>query len=185
VATSKVVEGCKVQLAPASFDEKWSVYFPGGQLAAPQVLPIALPKSGKFEIDGHELHAVDVEFSDCEDSSYLHVPSLKLVVGGDIIYGDCYQHLGEANTKEKRGLWVAALDQIAALKPDIVVAGHKRATQIDGAYLIEATKKYIHDFEEELAKASGPEELEEAIRKRYPQRWNEFILSWSCQSAFA
>jgi hypothetical protein len=40
--------------------------------------------------------------------------------------------------------------------------------------LIEATKKYIHDFEKELSQAKGPGELEEAMIKRYPQRFNSF-----------
>jgi len=179
------VRGCEGQVAPASFAEKWSVYFPNGQLHEDQVVPTALPSSNTFSIDGQELRAVDVEHSDTHASSFLHVPALDLVVGGDIVYGDCYQHLGEANTAEKRQQWIDALDQIAALKPSVVVAGHKRASQADGAYLIEATKRYIRDFEEELAKAKGPGELEEAMRRRYPHRWNEFILAVSAKMAFA
>jgi glyoxylase-like metal-dependent hydrolase (beta-lactamase superfamily II) len=185
VATSRVVEGCKAQLAPAAFDGLWSRIFPDGQLAPSQVAPTALSSSGKFTLDGQVLHAIDVEHSDTHASSFLHVESLKLVVGGDIVYGDCYQYLAEANTKEKRHQWIAALDQIAALDPHIVVPGHKRATQIDGSYLIEATKKYIYDFEEELGKAKDAAELEEAMKKRYPLRWNEYILMASCQSSFS
>jgi glyoxylase-like metal-dependent hydrolase (beta-lactamase superfamily II) len=185
VASSKVAEGCKAQISPAVLDGLWSKVFPGNQLAPNQVAPTALPSSGKFTIDGHELHAIDVEHADTHANSFLHVESLKLVVGGDIVYGDCYQYLAEANTKEKRHQWIAALDQIAALDPHIVVPGHKRATQVNGSYLIEATKKYIYDFEEELERAKDAVELEEAMTKRYPQRWNEYILMSSCQSSFA
>lgn len=185
VATPRVAEGSKAQFAPAAFDGLWSRIFPDGQLAPNQIAPAALPSSGKFTIDGHEIHAIDVEHSDTHASSFLHVESLRLVVGGDIVYGDCYQYLAEANTKEKRHQWIDALNQIAALDPHIVVPGHKRASQIDGSYLIEATKKYIYDFEEELGNAKDAEELEQAMKRRYPQRWNEYILMTSCQKSFS
>jgi glyoxylase-like metal-dependent hydrolase (beta-lactamase superfamily II) len=183
VATTKVVEGCAEQLVPTSF-ARWSNFFPR-QLASDQIPPTALPPSNMFEIDGHEFHAVDVEHSDTHATSFLHVPSLRLVAAGDIVYGDCHQSLRQAETKEYRHQWLAALDTIAALDPHIVVAGHKRATQADGSYLIGATRKYILDFEEELERVKDPLELEEAMKKRYPQRWNDYILEVSCKAAFA
>jgi glyoxylase-like metal-dependent hydrolase (beta-lactamase superfamily II) len=185
VATASVVEGCKLQLAPPWFDNVWVPSFPNGQIPPNQILPTALPDSGTFELDGHKFHAVNVGHSDTHASSFLHVPSLQLVVGGDIVYGDCHQYLSEAKTPEKRAQWIQALDQIAALNPSIVVPGHKRATQIDGAYLIEATKKYIREFEREFAEAKGQQELEEAMIKLYPQRINRNALKSSCRAAFA
>jgi hypothetical protein len=89
------------------------------------------------------------------------------------------------NTPEKRQQWIDALDAIAALDPAIVVAGHKRASQADGPYLIEATNKYIRDFEEEMTKAKDHVELETAMKKRYPTRWNEYILDRACKLPFA
>jgi glyoxylase-like metal-dependent hydrolase (beta-lactamase superfamily II) len=185
VATSSVIEGCKIQLGPAWFERIWTVSFPNGQILQNQILPTALSESGAFQIEGHDFHAIDVEHSDTHASSFLHVPDLRLVVGGDVVYGDCHQYLSEANTSEKRAQWLAALDQIAALKPNIVVPGHKRATQVDGAYLIDATKKYIKDFETELGKAGNAVALEEAMIKLYPQRINRFALSAGCRNAFA
>jgi glyoxylase-like metal-dependent hydrolase (beta-lactamase superfamily II) len=185
VASSSVVEGCKIQLAPAWFDKIWCLTFPNGQISQNQILPTALPSANSFQIDGHDLHAINVEHSDTHASSFLHVPDLQLVVGGDIVYGDCHQYLSEANTSEKRAQWLAALDQIAALKPSIVVPGHKRATQVDGAYLIDATQKYIQDFEAELGRAGNAMELEEAMIKLYPQRINRYALRGSCRANFA
>ncbi|KAF0318893.1 metallo-beta-lactamase domain-containing protein [Colletotrichum asianum] len=102
-----------------------------------------------------------------------------------IVYGGCYQFLGEANTPEKKQMWLQSLDQIAALDPHIVVPGHKRASQIDGSYLIEATRAYILAFEEELEKAGNSEKLEEAMIRRYPHRWNRFLLEQSCQRTWS
>lgn len=171
-------------MSPQAFNGLWAVMFPN-QLALNQVAPTALPDSGEFKFGGQQFHAVDVDHSDTHASSFLHVPSLKLVIGGDIVYGDCHQHLGEAKTKEKRQAWIDALDKAASLEPGIVVPGHKRASQADGPYLIESTKKYIRDFEEELQKATNADEFESAMKKRYPHRWNEYALSASCKASFA
>ncbi|PYH87318.1 metallo-beta-lactamase superfamily protein [Aspergillus uvarum CBS 121591] len=182
VATSRVVQGIERTLATSI--PRWTGWFPGGQFQAEeQIIPEALPESGEFSIDGHSLFGVPVKHSDTEASSFLHVPVLRLVVAGDIVYGDCFQFLAEARTAEKRQDWLQALDQIDALKPSIVVPGHKRASQADGPYLIEATRQYILAFEEKVNQLRDADRVEEAMKKRYPQRWNRYLLQVSCASS--
>jgi len=186
VATRTVAEAIKERELSEQRRALWNRLFPSGQLPKEQIVPEFLPElSNEFILDGHVLKAIDVEHSDTHATSFLHVPDLRLVVGGDIVYGECYQFLADANTTEKRQQWIDALDKIAALDPAIVVPGHKRTTQADGPYLIEATKKYIRVFEEELKKAKNASELEEAMKKRYPTRWNEWILERSCIASFS
>lgn len=182
VATSKVVEGIKQNLAPGGLD-LWHQLFPDGQVPEGNEVPDELPADGKFSIDGHDFFGIDVPQGDIPASSFLHVPDLRLVACGDIVYGDCYQFFGEANTPEKRKKWLESLHQIAALQPHIVVPGHKRASQADGSYLIDATRAYILAFEEELERTKDAEELEKAMTARYPQRWNRFLLERSCKSS--
>jgi len=151
IATSLVANEIKKTLAIAV--PRWEVWFPNGQiLKEGLVAPEALPANGAFSIDGCGFLGIDVVHSDTIASSFLHVPDLDLVVAGDIVYGDCFQFLAEATTAEKRRNWLDALDQIAALKPSIVVPGHKRASQADGPYLVDATREYILAFEEELSR---------------------------------
>ncbi|KAL3296749.1 metallo-beta-lactamase superfamily protein [Colletotrichum asianum] len=165
VATASVIDGIRKQW-PGSL-AFWDKLFPEGQIAGDQHIPNALPADGKFHIDGDLLQGIDVSHSDTDASSFLHVPDLKLVV--------CGVH----------SMWLQSLDQIAALDPHIVVPGHKRASQIDGSYLIEATRAYILAFEEELEKAGNSEKLEEAMIRRYPHRWNRFLLEQSCQRTWS
>ena len=77
------------------------------------------------------------------------------------------------------------MEQIESLKPQIVVPGHKRTNQIDGAYLTKTTKEYTRVFDEELAKAPSAEALEARMKELYPLRWNDFILAASCNASFA
>ncbi|OLN84496.1 hypothetical protein CCHL11_08190 [Colletotrichum chlorophyti] len=182
VGTAAVVEGIN-ESWPDSLS-LWDGLFPNGQIAPSQQVPEALPAYGEFTIDGQIFRGINVPYSDAEASSFLHVPEPRLVVCGDIVYGDCYQYLAEANTAEKRQEWLQSLDQIAALDPHVVVPGHKRASQADGSYLIEATRAYILAFEEELEEARNPEELEEAMSRRYPERWNNYLLERSCRETW-
>ena len=185
VATRRVAEAIRDGELSEQRRALWNRLFPNGQLSKDQIVPEFLPEtSNEFTIDGHILKAINVEHSDTHATSFLYVPDIRLVVGGDIVYGECYQYLADANTSEKRQQWIDALDTIAALDPAIVVPGHKRSTQVDGPYLIESTKKYIRVFEEELKKAKNASELEEVMKKRYPTRWNEWILERSCIASF-
>lgn len=182
VTTSRVATGIEETLATAI--PRWERWFPDGQiLTGEQIIPQSLPADGEFSIDGHSFFGVNVAHSDTNASSFLHVPDLKLVVAGDIVYGDCFQFLAEAKTSEKRKNWLDALDQITALKPNIVVPGHKRATQADGPYLIDSTREYILAFEDELNRLGDADKVEEAMAKRYPQRWNQLILEMSCKAS--
>jgi glyoxylase-like metal-dependent hydrolase (beta-lactamase superfamily II) len=183
VATSFVIDGIRDALTEKNLAH-WEKMFPD-QLPDGQVIPDALPTNGEFFIDGHSLYGINVAFSDTQNSSFLHVPSLGLVVSGDIVYGECFQHLGEANTAQKRKHWLDALDQIAALKPSLVVPGHKRTSQLDGPYLIDLTREYIIAFEEEINRWKDADKVEAAMKKRYPHRWNDFILGQSCSSSVA
>lgn len=140
VANGKVLEGIWPMYTP-EWTERWKAFFPN-QVDATTHEWEALPASNELNLDGHILKAYDVVQGDSSAKSFLHVPSLDLVIAGDLVYGDCYQYLAEANTKERRASWIKAVEQIEGLKPKIVVAGHKRRSQVDGAYLTETTKVY-------------------------------------------
>ncbi|RAQ99878.1 metallo-beta-lactamase domain-containing protein [Stemphylium lycopersici] len=183
VATTNVVAGIK-ELYATVYEHIWPPMFPD-QMHSSRPVPTALPASGEFFVDGEVLRGIEVGHTDNEFSSFLHCPSVDLVVTGDIVYGDCHQHFGEANTPARRREWLDAIDRIEALNPHIVIAGHKRATQCDAPYLIQATREYIYTFEKELAKAVSADALFDRMVELYPQRWNLFILHYGCQQSFA
>ncbi len=83
--------------------------------------------------------------TDAVDSTSLHVPSIGLVVGGDVLYNECHMYIGDT-TPESRENWIAALDRLAALNPKIAVAGHKKTGTPDTPAAIEASKRYLTDF---------------------------------------
>ena len=76
----------------------------------------------------------------------MRVPSIDLVVAGDVVYNECRVYVGDT-TPESRKNCVAALDRLAALKPATVVAGHKKPGALDLPSAIQDTKRYRLDFD--------------------------------------
>lgn len=173
----------ETQLTPARFEGLWLKYFPGDQIAQPQV-PAESTDSNTFHIDGHECRAVEVGHSDTYDTMVLYVPSIHLVVAGDVIYGDVHQFFGEANTTEKRKEWLRTLDTFESLNPHTVIAGHKRAGTVDGTFNLQSTREYIFAFEDAVKTSSKWEDLFAKIKNRYPGRINPHAILAGALVAF-
>lgn len=183
IATPATVAHAAKQLAPELLDNIWLRFFPGNQIYQPQKTPEAWP-SNMFEIEGHELHIIEVGHTDTYDTTILHVPDIRLVVAGDTVYGDVHQFLGEASTTEKRQEWLQALDKIEALDPHIVIPGHKRAGTVDSVFNVQTTRNYILAFEEAAKATSSPEELFERMKALYPTRINPHAILAGAAAAF-
>ena len=92
--------------------------------------------------------------------------------------------LAEANTPALRAEWIAAVEKIEALGPEMVVAGHKRPGEIDGAFHLAATKKYLEDFGRLAQSETSADGLEGGMLEIYPHRFNAFVLRWGADAAF-
>lgn len=183
LATTKTVEHMREQVKPEIFDGTWRALFPGDQIPANPELAKAM-ETPEFELEGNVLRAVEVGHTDTYDTTVLYVPSIKLVVAGDAVYGDVHQFFGEANTTDKRKEWLRALDKIEALEPHTVIAGHKRVGTVDGLFNLQKTRQYILDFEQAVASSSNWRELWEDMKKRYPRRINPHAILRGAMAAF-
>jgi glyoxylase-like metal-dependent hydrolase (beta-lactamase superfamily II) len=179
VATPKVIEIMHKQTSPQVMAGLWNKRFPG--LIPEIVMPDEL-KGDTLHLEGHELIVVDVGHTDTDDCTCLHVPSSDLVIAGDIVYNDVHQYFAESLTREKRMEWVAAVDKIEALKPKVVIAGHKRETNGDGPNVMEETRRYILDFDRLIDKTSTTLELYNAMLELYPDRLNRGALWGSARA---
>jgi len=134
-------------------------------------------------LDGHELVAHEVGHSDTDDTSVLHVPALDLVIAGDVVYNNVHQYLGEGRDG---GLdaWHQALDNVAALKPRFVVAGHKDTQRGNPASDIEETRRYLDIASVILEQSTNPTEFFNAMKQRYPERVNPWAIWLSALQLF-
>jgi glyoxylase-like metal-dependent hydrolase (beta-lactamase superfamily II) len=169
IATPKIVEAMEQQLSPAWLDNFWRKLFPG---QIPERLTVAETlQDEEFELEGHKLVTVDTGHSDTTSSTCLYVPSIDLLVGGDVVYNGIHLYLGETDT-ESRLEWIATLDKLETLQPRAVVAGHKIPENDDDPRIIGETRQYLRDFNRLNETTSTARELYDAMLEIYPNRAN-------------
>jgi glyoxylase-like metal-dependent hydrolase (beta-lactamase superfamily II) len=182
VATSEVIAVMRKQASVSVVESYWKPRFPG-QIDSTLLIADEL-KDGVLELEGKQLISVPLGHTDTDSTTCLHVPSIGLAVCGDALYNDVHLHLGESNA-EGRKEWIAALDTIESLKPVAAIAGHKRPGAPDTPDNIEATRKYIRDFERIALHTKTALELYYEMLAIYPERVNPAVLWYSAQAAKA
>ena len=182
MATREVVGRATFEATDPGLSAYWKASFPG-ELPETAVLPEALT-AGEFELEGHVLRAVSVGQGDTEFSTVLHVPSAAAVVGGDVVYNGV--HMMTAETDENsRGAWIASLDAVAALNPQIVVAGHKSVGAPDPPESIGASQQYLSDFSRIVNEGDSVQDIVNAMLKLHGDRDNPRTLWHSARTAVA
>jgi glyoxylase-like metal-dependent hydrolase (beta-lactamase superfamily II) len=155
--------------ATAGRAERWDLDFPGLIPDSP-VIYRPIPREG-FELEGHRLVAIETGHTDTDDTTVLHVPSIGLVVAGDVAYNGVHQYLLESAGGGIEA-WLNALDRVAALQPRAVVAGHKNKDLPDDPVILEQTRDYLLDARRLLADKPSPREFFDQMIERYPDRLN-------------
>jgi glyoxylase-like metal-dependent hydrolase (beta-lactamase superfamily II) len=169
VALPEVVEAMRRQLAPEMVDGFWRRLFPG-QIPDRLVVAEPLDPAG-LELEGSRLVPVRTGRTDTASSTSLHVPSVGLVVAGDVVYGEIHPYLAETTTGS-RVEWISALDRLEALKPRVVVPGHRVPEGEDEPGNIERTRQYLRDFNRLDETTVTARELYDEMLKLHPRRAN-------------
>ena len=179
LATPEIVKAMHDQLSPASVDNFWRQLFPG---EIPNCLLVAEPLEGNaLELEGHKLIAINAGRTDTAHSTCLHVPSIGLIVGGDVVYNGIHPYLGETDT-QSRTEWISTLDNLEALNPKAVIAGHKVPENDDNPRIIAETRQYLRDFNRLNTATTTARELYDAMLEIYPDRVNPGSL-WGAANA--
>jgi glyoxylase-like metal-dependent hydrolase (beta-lactamase superfamily II) len=165
IATPKTVEAIvQIYLSP-TVERLARRLFPG-QVPTRLIAPEPYERD-IFTLEGHELRIIEQGHTDSADTTSLHVPSIGLIVAGDVVYNQCRMYVGDT-TPETRKNWIAVLDRLAALNPSIVVAGHKKPGAIDSPSAIQETKRYLQDFDRLQKTATSDQELFDQMTELYP-----------------
>jgi glyoxylase-like metal-dependent hydrolase (beta-lactamase superfamily II) len=180
VATPEVVKAMQEHLTPAWIDNFWRRLFPGD---IPDRLLVAEPlENNELELEGRKLVAINAGRTDTAYSTCLYVPSIGLIVGGDVVYNGIHPYLGETDT-QSRLEWISALDKLEALKPKAVIAGHKVPENNDDPRVIAETRQYLRDFNRLNAATTTARQLYDAMLEIYPNRVNPGSLWGAANTA--
>jgi len=182
VTAAAVVPDARGQLSP-DLMQFWNTILPG-QIPEHPIMPDALD-GDVIDLEGHELRIINVGQSDTNPSTIVYVPSLDVVVSGDVAYNGIHQWLASTD-HEKRMQWIASVEQIEALEPKIVVASHKRpdARDDDPATILGNTKTYIRDFDQSLSKSHSAQELVDRMMVLHGDLGNPYTLWTAAQGVF-
>jgi len=166
IATPKTLNAMQTSFTPP-VERLARRCFPG-QIPTKLVSPEPYERD-TFTLEGHDLRIIEQGHTDSADTTSLHVPSIRLIVAGDVVYNQCRMYVGDT-TPESRKNWIAALDRLGALNPEIVVAGHKKPGALDSPSAIQDTKRYLQDFDRVQKTATSDQELFDQMTELYP-RW--------------
>jgi glyoxylase-like metal-dependent hydrolase (beta-lactamase superfamily II) len=136
-----------------------------------------------FELEGHRIEILGPMTGDAPNSTAVYVPDLKAVIAGDIVFNQVHVYAGG---KEERAAWVATLDRLLALDPEIVVAGHTQPNLPNTRAGLEYTRNYLLRFERAIGEADSAEELMAIMRREFPDAIDfqgDFILTSTATAA--
>jgi glyoxylase-like metal-dependent hydrolase (beta-lactamase superfamily II) len=184
IATPRTVKAMQMSFTP-TVERLARRMFPG-QVATRLVSPEPYEPDA-FTLEGHELRIIEQGRTDTSDSTSLYVPSIGLIVAGDVVYNQCRMYVGDT-TPASRKNWIADLDRLAALNPTMVVAGHKKTGAPDSPSAIQDTKRYLLDFDRLRQTTASDEELFKQMTELYPhwaanQSWLMFGFAGSAGGA--
>lgn len=154
----------------------------GEQVVEPTALPA--PLDNTLQLDGYELRVIDVPQGDIAPTAIVHIPALDVVVAGDVAYNGIHQMMAFTGPTDWPR-WIESLDQLEALHPRTVIAGHKQPAATDDAGIVKVTKAYIVDFTDAAHASVSPTELVARMRRRYPDHGNLTTLVASATAALS
>ncbi len=100
---------------------------------------------------------------------YAWIPSIKAIVGNIAVFGNMHVWTADTQSSAERAAWIAQLDEMTALKPELVVPGHMSAGTSVDVSTISFTKNYLQTFEKNLATSKDSTALIQAMKQSYPQ----------------
>ena len=147
----------------------------GNNIPGPDpVLPEELT-TGYLTFEGEQFPVTGpVPGSDGAGNSFVFIPALKAVVTGDIVFDHVYFGVQKDKARED---WSKTIDQILALKPEVIVPGHEGPGAKHDASAIAFMKKYSADWDVNVAKSKNAAEMRENVLKQYPGLGMEFTLN--------
>jgi|SRR5581483_2164946 len=151
-------------------------WFPtyGNNIPGPDpVLPDELA-SPVLTLEGEQFQITGGVQGDGPGNSFVYIPSLQAVVAGDTVFDRVYFGVPRDKARED---WMKTLGQIEALKPAILIPGHEGPGAKHDLSAIAFMRKYIADWDANVAKSKTPAEMRANVRKQYPGLGMEFTLN--------
>ncbi len=153
----------------------------GALVPTKPVQPTAL-KGTSLTLEGQTLE-IKAGVGDSADNTYVWIPSTKTVIAGDIVFNGVHPWTAESSAASRTS-WVKTLDEIAALNPSTVIAGHKDPKLADSPTAVKATKDYLAAFDAAVASSKTSAEVQQKLKAKYGMLQLDIILQVGADAAY-
>lgn len=148
--------------------DKLKVWVPQLGENAPKRIVIPDPLQGsEIDLEGNKLKVVGLD-GPTPDRSLVWIASIKTIAGGIPVVAGEHVWMADTQTPKSHADWLATLELIAALKPEVVIPGHFSPGAAQNLDAVRFTSEYIKTYDAESAKAKNSGELVAAMKARYP-----------------
>ena len=139
-----------------------------------------------LELDGEKIEIID-QPGDTLHIAMLNIPTAKTLIAADTYYMGTHVFMLEANTPEARQAWMETIDSIKALKPDMIIPGHKAPdASLDNSVAgLDDLAKYLETYGNAVSTQETAEAAMAVIQEAFPDYPLSFLLNMSLQAAFA
>lgn len=132
-------------------------------------------------LEGKRLEILGPFQGDAPNSSVVWIPSIKTLIASDLIFDHAHAWLSAAKSPALAQDWLAALDTLEALKPEVVVPGHAPSNEYLSPASIPYTRQYIQAFLHVLNNTEGSAALIAEMQRQYPKLALPFALEYSAK----
>jgi len=118
-------------------------------------------------LEGHALKVIGPMQGDHVHATALWAPDIKALFPGDLVFNQVHLWFGEHDPAAIAG-WGRTLEQLAALKPEIVVAGHSRPGTPNDATGLAFSRRYIAVCPGLVAASRNSADLAARVKQAFP-----------------
>ncbi|RJO70926.1 MBL fold metallo-hydrolase [Nocardia panacis] len=113
-----------------------------------------------------EIHRASAMLGD--RSWYVYEPTGRALLGGVLLFEGLHVWTADTPTEAQRREWIRVLDELEALAPAFVVAGHRAADTPTDLTAIRHTREYLRDFDKIITDATDAASAAAALKADYP-----------------
>ncbi|MEU4250191.1 MBL fold metallo-hydrolase [Amycolatopsis sp. NPDC026612] len=165
-----------VFLAPAdviehirdTYEKKLAAWAHLGANLPTRLVDIAPLPTSSVAVDGVEIEVRRAGTALGDRSWYLFEPGERALFGGVLLFEGLHVWTADAASTDQRAEWLRVLDELEALEPTFVAAGHRVAGAPTDSTAIRHTREYLRFFEKTVADATDAAAAEETLLAAYP-----------------
>lgn len=151
-----------------TYDKKLVAWAHLGTNLPTRLVDIAPLTAPSVTVDGVELEVRRGSTELGDRAWYVFEPAGRVLIGGVLLFQGLHVWTADSATTEQRAEWIRVLDDLEALDPTFVSAGHRVADAPTDTTAIRHTREYLRFFEKTVTDAPDAAAAEESLLTAYP-----------------